>query len=666
MKRFARAAWLAIVGLALASSAGAVTESKALFDLSPDGSRLLLADFQGGELWLYNFHDNTTKNLVTLKSARKDNQTVRLFAPQFSPDLSTIVFASYDESKSSPVTASLWRVEPDGGQFKLIAPFQVDTSQESHLFGTPVTFTPDGRRLEVTHFDPKNKQVVLDALNLTGGDRGRYVWQDGVVASQWAPDRKAFAYVARRTETDAATLQNAYDLWFSRADGGQMKKTATVYATEHPEFMPFSWSVDSQSLIYFSQHLDEKLQLYRELEVFPLQTSKAVVLLSTWGFPTSSIHWSRDGKRVAYLETKDLGADKLKLVALTLKWRDNAVIGVKGVDTLEMPAGTQLVGWSYTSKRWLYLLKPSAQDGRYYSLVEQEIDDIGNVKVIVPKVSKGSWMNFDEVRGQLTLCDRTTGCEIVTLPGGDRRFATPNFRTALTAADRYLRMNDYATAEKIYAGLSKQHLERDDLLELMARNYVVAVRTDKSQDADRLWKELMAEIDRSDVPPQDSLLVGRAFVRSGELSLGIGLFQKVIDQHPGSIEARKSLLAMGYAYLGQKEYDFAKNCFANFAKFYPSDPNAPLALVELGSAYLSKQEAGTALKVFQKAAKVGRDEDIVIRALYGRAQAYERLSRLQDARKGYQMVIDRGAGRTRGTEMLVEEARTALKRMSAS
>ena len=242
---------------------------------SPDGSRLL---FQAvGKLWIMNLPDGSPKRLTP------DSFTPSEFSPSWSPDGSTVVFASWDDDKHG----QLWTIPSSGGN--------------------PSQFTKDP---------------------------GEYL------NPMWSPDGKILIY----SRGSGATLRGrdwarneSYDIVVQPANGGEAKTAVRVDAMESPgpraRFGP-------DGRVYYLKHRVEKPGSFLSTpisELFSIRQDGTDRRVHAKFTNATDAEVSPDGLRVAYEEGDNIYVAPLPLNATG----DQAVSLDKKMPAMPVKAASQ-------------------------------------------------------------------------------------------------------------------------------------------------------------------------------------------------------------------------------------------------------------------------------------------------------------------------------------
>jgi tetratricopeptide (TPR) repeat protein len=665
-------------------------ESKALGDFSNDGTQFVMADYRNGQLYwidLQGGQGESVRKVVSLKSATSDQeeQNIRVFSPRFSPQGNFIVFASFNDSDPEPKPVSLWRVNPDGSEFQSLGQTHLEPGKNPLSLFEFITLMPSGRQILFHHFDQDSQTATLASMGTSGENRASFVWQKGVVDSRWTKDSKYLAYLVQKSDSPPEKFlkenkqNNKFELWLTRSDGGQLKKSSSsLYDLFDSQGSFVSWfpgwspvlSGKVRFIAYFGEELDERNQPYRELKIQKPQKSQAQVLYKTHGFPKGSISWSPSGQSIAFLESKFKnphdpsiviqGADDFKLVSALFKTKNGEILDVKNSYSVKLPRDSVLLAWDPHDENFLYLLIPQEQaQGKFYSLVRMEREK-GEKQTLARNLPAHLLYSFDAARQKVVLCTEKSGCQFLSVPSGEQKILTPSFETTLAAGDNHLNNGNYLEAMKSYQTLDIERLERNLWLTVMTRRYLVTLLTGDTQKSGQIWQVITDQVDKGEIPATEYYYVAQTLDELKQHERALGIYQRILKDFPDSLESRDALLASGVVYQRTSNFRLAKNCFAHFAKLYPEDPRSVGALVDLGNSYLLSDEPALALKFYRKVIDIGGEEKHKMRAFLGKARAYEKMNRFEEAIKTYQLVLDsQEAG-----SLYYQKAHAALERLN--
>lgn len=228
------------------ASGGAVLASR--LSWSPDGTRLAFArSVSVGR------DERTDIFVVNAEGgpARRLTQTGRSFAPVWSPDGRTIVFAEHAEDISYPFTTSLWSMSSDGSSRRQLL------EAESDRTDIPSTFSPDGTELAVTRCKPRLPELqvrianacavhILDVRTL---ELRKLV--ERAADAAFSPDGEQIAYVTDSDENGVLSYGDrsffANELYVMRIDDGNARRLTRTHRLN--ERAP-SWSTDGNVIAH--------------------------------------------------------------------------------------------------------------------------------------------------------------------------------------------------------------------------------------------------------------------------------------------------------------------------------------------------------------------------------------------------------------------------------
>ncbi len=247
--------------------------------LSPDGKDIAYAAKENGQydIFLLRIGGKKPTNL-TLGSTKDDTQ------PAFSPKGDLIAFRSEREP------AGIYVIEPSGDNLRRIADF-----------GYHPSFSPDGKQIVVSTFGRDQPTVraapgmSLDIIDIQSGGRSKLLDAEATFPS-WSPNGHRIAYwfyTGTFGRRDIATIP---------AGGGEPVIVAKDFAVSN--WNPV-WSPDGEFL-YFVSSRAGKMNFWRvavdEQTGVVLDDPEPVVTPSSY---SRHISFSRDGKRMAYVQTRN-------------------------------------------------------------------------------------------------------------------------------------------------------------------------------------------------------------------------------------------------------------------------------------------------------------------------------------------------------------------------
>ena len=184
-------------------------------------------------------------------SARRLTQTGRAFAPVWSPDGRTIVFAQRSAGARYPSTSGLWAMTSDGSNRRELLeakPGRVDV---------PSSFSPDGNELAVTRCEsrePDRQARVANACAVYLFDVRTLELRklvERAAEAAFSPDGDQIAYVTDSDENGSLSYGDrtsyANELYVMRLDNGDTRRLTRTYRRN--ERAP-SWSSDGNVIAY--------------------------------------------------------------------------------------------------------------------------------------------------------------------------------------------------------------------------------------------------------------------------------------------------------------------------------------------------------------------------------------------------------------------------------
>ena len=298
-----------------------------LFDISPDGSELLLATFPGttpgGPLW----------TLPVLGGSPRRFGNLEVHSAAWSPDGKRIAYSKGNE---------IFLAKSDGSEPQRLLP---TAGTSSYL-----RWSPDGTILRFTVTDPQTNnrsiwQASTDGSNLHPLLPG---WNDppNECCGNWTPDGRYFVFQAVR--------QGTANVWARREDGGLLRfaRPEPVQLTTGPmnveEPVP---SRDGKKL--FVQGRQPRAELVR----YDAKSGQFVPYLSGLsGISAMGLDFSRDGEWVAYNDD-----------AASTIWRSK-VDGTQKLQLTFPPLQAYLPRWSPDGEQIVFFGHPPGEPSQIYSV----------------------------------------------------------------------------------------------------------------------------------------------------------------------------------------------------------------------------------------------------------------------------------------------------------
>jgi len=338
---------------AFASRGFEVFEGKSLIDFSPDGSKIVLADYERSQLWIFDLTANKREKIISLQS--KGNQKLRLFTPRFSPDGLSLSFVSFDENQTDPKEGKIWHVNIDGSGFRLFQSIHLIPDFPALKFPSFLHYQANPAQLYFHNYDLKEKAPYLLQVEVDGGKVSPFLGDKGVIFSKWSQDSSQLAMVVQ----SPGQGQLSMGLWLTQKDREQSEKVSSrLYFPSHLMQSSFSWSYDFSHLTFFSQKKDKNKKSFHELEIKFIEKESSQAIYRTRGQPIGPPRISRGQKRLAFLESKHRESPNLTLHAFSLKRKDTIWRPAKIISSRSFPKKHGAFGLG--SKRSL-LLSSSAQ-----------------------------------------------------------------------------------------------------------------------------------------------------------------------------------------------------------------------------------------------------------------------------------------------------------------
>lgn len=184
-------------------------------------------------------------------SARRLTRTGRAFAPVWSPDGRTIVFAQRAPGASYPSTNSLWAMTSDGGNPREL--LEADPGRTD----VPSSFSPDGTELAVTRCESPEldrqarvaNTCAVHLLDVRTLELRKLV--ERAADAAFSPDGEQIAYVTDSDENGSLSYGDrtsyANELYVMHVDKGDTRRLARTYRLN--ERAPL-WSPDGDAIAY--------------------------------------------------------------------------------------------------------------------------------------------------------------------------------------------------------------------------------------------------------------------------------------------------------------------------------------------------------------------------------------------------------------------------------
>ena len=242
------------------------------------------------------------------------------FGPHWTPDGSRIVFAIGDKN-SSPVEGMVYVAASDGSALWAIT----NGFGESALDHSP-DLSNDGSRIVYSTYnavegDPGywgapdfKRHFAIETADLGGSNRKRLTSDDALDHSPtWSPDGTQVAFLRSRCYFPSASYRP--EVLVANADGSRVRRIIkgfdrAGYIDEINYVGGLTWSPDGQLLAFTTENWEISSTMSTKIRTVKPDGSDACILhdMSGAGNPISSIAWSPDGRRIAFVAMDTVGA----------------------------------------------------------------------------------------------------------------------------------------------------------------------------------------------------------------------------------------------------------------------------------------------------------------------------------------------------------------------
>lgn len=210
--------------------------------------------------------------------------------PQVAPDGKWVAYVvSTNDRDADEGRSAIWMVSWDGSQ-------QVQLTNPAHEMSSP-RWSPDGRYLAYTSVPTGTDKSQVMLLDRRGGEpKALTTVTDDIQSYEWAPDSKRLVLVIeQRTPKTKATPDTGKD-------------TAPSDSPKKPADSPKPIIIDS---IHFKEDKDGYLGTghNRHLYLLDVATRKLDPLTADAAFNDTLPAWSADSRRIAFVRTREKGAD---------------------------------------------------------------------------------------------------------------------------------------------------------------------------------------------------------------------------------------------------------------------------------------------------------------------------------------------------------------------
>lgn len=253
--------------------------NSSLFDISPDGSQLLVASFEGDE------HEFPLWAVPILSGAPRRLGNIRAQSAAWSPDGQSLIYASGNDIEVA---------NADGSNSKKIATL----AGRAEFF----RWSPDGQLVRFMRWDSKDVGVTLWEIHPDGshlrtvapeGDAPVNGWLEGECSGGWTPDGKYYFYRSSRLSGSTINVIREQGYFF-----GLMHRPPTKLHTDYG--MAFCGVLPGRD---GKQAFFVTLRELRQLVRYDAKLRQYDPYLS--GVPARWVDVSPDGRSVAYASSSD-------------------------------------------------------------------------------------------------------------------------------------------------------------------------------------------------------------------------------------------------------------------------------------------------------------------------------------------------------------------------
>ncbi|TDE17752.1 tetratricopeptide repeat protein [Dyadobacter psychrotolerans] len=207
-------------------------------------------------------------------------------------------------------------------------------------------------------------------------------------------------------------------------------------------------------------------------------------------------------------------------------------------------------------------------------------------------------------------------------------------------AEGYSGASNNAGAIKYIEGLSKRNAKINGTYQRLTFNQgVVEFNAQKFDAAIAMFNKSLR------FPIDEQIFLGASFYKAEsvyglkKVDEAVPLYVQISKNPKAGIYARKSLYALGYVYYNQKKYSQALGYFKEFVSNLNGIDSQIIedAHARLADCYLAAKNYDEAIRTYEKVAANGKaDKDY---ALYQKARAYVYMSREQEAKRQFELLI---------------------------